>query len=182
MIGQHIDFYKRSPEEWKRFQIKDYQERKDVSEKEKAYIADYDNATLYNDYVVNEIIKRFENKKAVVIYMPDHGEGCYDGGHRLGRMPNGEYTKNILQNEYDIPFWIWYSKLYQTDHPQICQQIRDARNRPFMTDDIPHLLLYLGGIKCHEYQEKKNLISPNYDIHRKRLLDGIVDYDSIISK
>lgn len=182
LIGQHIDFYKRSPEEWKRFQIKDYQERKDVSEKEKAYIADYDNATLYNDYVVNEIIKRFENKKAVVIYMPDHGEGCYDGGHRLGRMPNGEYTKNILQNEYDIPFWIWYSKLYQTDHPQICQQIRDARNRPFMTDDIPHLLLYLGGIKCHEYQEKKNLISPSYDIHRKRLLDGIVDYDSIISK
>ena len=111
-----------------------------------------------------------------------HGEGCYDDGHKLGRMPKGEYTKNILENEYNIPFWIWYSKEYQEKHPQICQQIKDARNRPFMTDDIPHLLLYLGGIKCHEYQEKKNLISPNYDIHRKRLLDGRVDYDSIINK
>ena len=182
LIGQHIDFYKRSPKKWKKFKVKDYQDRKDVGEKEKAFIADYDNATLYNDYVVNEIIKRFEDKEAVVIYMPDHGEGCYDDGHKLGRMPKGEYTKNILENEYNIPFWIWYSKEYQEKHPQICQQIKDARNRPFMTDDIPHLLLYLGGIKCHEYQEKKNLISPNYDIHRKRLLDGRVDYDSIINK
>ena len=181
LIGQHIDFYKRSPEKWKKFQVKDYQDRKDVGEEEKAFIADYDNATLYNDYVVNEIIKRFEDKEAVVIYMPDHGEGCYDDGHKLGRMPKGEYTKNILENEYNIPFWIWYSKQYQNKHPQICQQIKDAQKRPFMTDDIPHLLLYLGGIKCHEYQDKKNLISPNYDIHRKRLLNGEVNYDSIIS-
>ena len=180
LAGQHIDFYKRSPQKWKKFQVKDYPERGDVGEKEKAFIADYDNATLYNDYVVNEIVKRFEDKESVVIYMPDHGEGCYDDGHKLGRMPKGEYTKNILENEYNIPFWIWYSKKYQKKHPQICQQIKDARNRPFMTDDIPHLLLYLGGIKCHEYQEKKNLISPNYDTHRKRYLYGMVDYDSIM--
>jgi heptose-I-phosphate ethanolaminephosphotransferase len=180
MIGQHIDFYKRSPKEWKKFQLKDYQDRQDINEQEKIYVADYDNATLYNDYVVDQIIKRFENKDAVVIYMPDHGEGCYDGGHRLGRMPKGEYSKSILQNEYDIPFWIWCSKMYQENHPHFFQQIKDAQNRPFMTDDIPHLLLYLGGIKCHEYQEKKNLISPYYDVHRKRLLNGEVDYDSII--
>ncbi len=182
LIGQHIDFYKRSPKEWKKFQVKDYQDRKDINDKEKAFVADYDNATLYNDYVVDQIIKRFEDKDAIVIYMPDHGEGCYDGGHKLGRMPKGEYSRNILENEYDIPFWIWCSKQYLENHPQICQQIKDAQNRPFMTDDIPHLLLYLGGIKCQEYQEKKNLISPIYDVHRKRLLNGEADYDSIISR
>ncbi|MBE6259895.1 MAG: hypothetical protein E7107_03560 [Prevotella sp.] len=182
LIGQHIDFYKRSPEKWKKFKVKDYQDRQDINEKEKSFVADYDNATLYNDYVVDQIIKRFEDKDAVVIYMPDHGEGCYDGGHKLGRMPKGEYSKSILQNEYDIPFWIWCSKLYQENHPQIIQQIKDSPNRPFMTDDIPHLLLYLGGIKCQVYQEKKNLISPNYDVNRKRLLNGEVDYDSIIRR
>ena len=180
LIGQHIDFYKRSPDKWKKFKVKDYQDRQDINEKEKTFVADYDNATLYNDYVVDQIIKRFEDKDAIIIYMPDHGEECYDGGHKLGRMPKGEYSKSILQNEYDIPFWIWCSKLYQENHPQILQQIKNAQNRPFMTDDIPHLLLYLGGIKCQEYQEKKNLINPNYDINRKRLLNGEVDYDSII--
>lgn len=180
LAGQHIDFYKRSPKKWKRFNINHYQDRQDISEKEKKIISDYDNATLYNDYVVNEIIKKFETKEAIVIYMPDHGEGCYDGGHKLGRMPKGEYTKNILENEYNIPFWIWYSKLYEERHPLICRQIKDSRNRPFMTDDIPHLLLYLGGIKCDEYQVKKNLISPYYDTHRKRLLYGNTDYDSIM--
>lgn len=180
LTGQHIDFSKRSPENWKKFQVKDYQNRKDINEQEKESVADYDNATVYNDYVVDQIIKRFENEDAVVIYMPDHGEGCYDGGHTLGRMPKGEYSKSILENEYDIPFWIWYSKLYQEKHPRICQQIKEAQYRPFMTDDISHMLLYLGGIKCQEYQEKKNLISPMYDINRKRLLNGEVDYDSIM--
>lgn len=182
LTGQHIDFYKRSPEKWKKFQVKDYQDRHDINEKEKAFVADYDNATLYNDYVVNQIIKRFEDKDAIIIYMPDHGEGCYDGGHKLGRMPKGEYSKNTLQNEYDIPFWIWCSKMYQKNHPQTCQQIKDAQNRPFMTDDIPHLLLYLAGIKCKDYQEKRNLISPKYNTKRKRLLNGKVDYDCIIKR
>lgn len=182
LTGQHIDFYKRSPEKWKKFQVKDYKNRLDINEKDKSFVADYDNATLYNDYVVDQIIKRFENKDAIVIYMPDHGEGCYDGGHKLGRMPKRAYSRNILQNEYDIPFWIWCSRLYQENHPQILHQIKDAKNRPFMTDDIPHLLLYLGGIKCQEYQEKKNLISPYYDVNRKRLLNGEADYDSIIGR
>ena len=182
LIGQHIYFNKRSPKSWKKFQVKDYRDRQDIDDKEKAAVADYDNATLYNDYVVDQIIKRFEDKDAIVIYMPDHGEGCYDKGHKLGRMPKGKYSKLILENEYNIPFWIWCSKQYQEKHPQICEQIKDARNRPFMTDDIPHLLLYLGGIKCQEYQEKKNLISPMYDTKRKRLLFGEADYDSIMGR
>ena len=182
LVGQHIYFDKRSPAEWKKYQIKDYYDRHDINDKERASVADYDNATLYNDYVVNQIIKRFEDKETVIIYMPDHGEGCYDRGHKIGRMPKGKYSRVILENEYNIPFWIWCSRQYQQRHPQICKQIKDAQNRPFMTDDIPHLLLYLGGIKCQEYQEKKNLISSMYDTNRKRLLNGEVDYDSIMGR
>ena len=37
-------------------------------------LSHYDNATLYNDSIVAEIVKRFQKEDAVIIYVPDHGE------------------------------------------------------------------------------------------------------------
>ena len=53
--------------------------RADLNEQRRSILADYDNAVLYNDSIVYQIVKRFENKDAIVIYMPDHGEECYEG-------------------------------------------------------------------------------------------------------
>ena len=50
-----------------------------------------------------------------------------------------------------------------------------------MTDDLPHLMLYLAGIYCKDYQETRCLISNNFNENRKRLISGEVDYDSIIN-
>ena len=49
-----------------------------------------------------------------------------------------------------------------------------------MTDDLPHLLMYLAGISCKYYNEKRNLISPLYDVNRKRMINGKYDYDQIV--
>ena len=48
-----------------------------------------------------------------------------------------------------------------------------------MTDDLPHLLLYLAGISCEYYSEKRNLVSPSFDENRKRIINGNVDYDQV---
>ena len=49
-----------------------------------------------------------------------------------------------------------------------------------MTDDLPHLLLYLAGIKCVGYNEERNLISDRFNMGRKRLINGKIDYDSVV--
>ena len=49
-----------------------------------------------------------------------------------------------------------------------------------MTDDLPHLLLYLAGIHCKDYQETRSLISNSFNAKRKRLISGEIDYDSIV--
>ena len=180
LAGQHIDFKKRSPEEYKIFKTSDYVERKDLNESEKQLVADYDNATYYNDVVVDSIIKQFENDNAVIIYMPDHGEECYDEMHRMGRLPIGNYTPEILRHEYRIPFWIWCSETYIDTHPEIFSQIENSCDKPFMTDDLPHLLLYLAGIYCEYYNEKRNIISPSFDVNRIRMVNGKCDYDKTI--
>ena len=51
-----------------------------------------------------------------------------------------------------------------------------------MTDNISQLLIYLAGISCPYYRDSDNLISPNYDVHRKRMLMNEIDYDKAIRK
>ena len=181
LAGQHIDFYKRSPEAMKKFGVTDYMTRKELNNSARQLVADYDNATFYNDFVVDSILKYYEHEDAIVIYMPDHGEECYDELQRMGRLPVGNYSPEVLRQEYRIPFWIWCSAKYIDKHSQVFEQIKNARNRPFMTDDLPHLMLYLAGIHCKEYQDSRCLISDVFDIKRKRMISGEVDYDSIVT-
>jgi heptose-I-phosphate ethanolaminephosphotransferase len=49
-----------------------------------------------------------------------------------------------------------------------------------MTDALPHLLLYLGGISTPLYRSELNVISPDYDMNRPRLLKGVADYNRLI--
>jgi heptose-I-phosphate ethanolaminephosphotransferase len=58
--------------------------------------------------------------------------------------------------------------------------VKAARNRPFMTDNISQLLIYLAGISCPYYRDADNLISPHYQTHRKRMLMNLIDYDKAI--
>lgn len=39
-----------------------------------------------------------------------------------------------------------------------------------MTDALPHLLLYLAGIETPTYNPKYNILSPEYDEMRPRIL------------
>lgn len=181
LAGQHIDFSKRCPPDMKQFKTTDYENRADLSESEKQIVADYDNATYYNDYVVDSIIRKFSNKDVIIVYMPDHGEECFDELRRMGRLPVGNYSPEVLRQEYRIPFWIWCSNKYIVGHPDIWTQILNASKRPFMTDDLPHLLLYLAGIHCQYYQDDRCLLSGHFNTRRRRLIEGEINYDQIVN-
>ena len=179
LLGQHTEYAKRFPREFAQLQPKDYQ-RKDLNKEQLQVVIDYDNATLYNDYIVDKIIKIYEQDDAIVIYMPDHGEECYDQNMICGRQHIDPVTKDVAINEYEIPFWIWCSKRYRQLHPTIVKHIKESTNRRFYSDDLSHLMLYLGGISCKNYNDEYNIISPSYNNHRKRLLKKNTDYDKII--
>jgi heptose-I-phosphate ethanolaminephosphotransferase len=48
-----------------------------------------------------------------------------------------------------------------------------------MTDILPHLLLYFGGISTPLYREELNVVSPKYDQKRPRILKGETDYNTL---
>ena len=65
------------------------------------------------------------------------------------------------------------------NHPDVYGDIRKARDRRYMTDALPHLLLYLGGISSPHYRDDLNILSPEYDEMRPRILKNTTDYDKL---
>ena len=181
LLGQHVQYRQRSPKDRKLFRGDDYKEMKpNLNARERQTLADYDNAIRYNDSVVTEIVKKFENEEAIVLYVPDHGEECYEGDmHFFCRMHSAKVDARLAHAEFDIPMWIWCSRKYIKKHPEIFRQVVNARNRRFMTDALAHMLLYLGGIHANYYKEQLNLLSPDYDENRPRILKNTADYDKL---
>ena len=184
LIGQHVVYRQRSPKDRKHFKGDDYIDLKpNLNARERGILSDYDNAILYNDSIVDQIMQRFEQREAIVIYVPDHGEECYEGDmHFFCRLHSADIDARLAHAEFDIPFWIWCSKKYVRRHPKVFREIVAARHRRFMTDALPHLLVYLAGIHAPDYNSKYNLISPDYDEMRPRILKGTTDYDKLSEK
>ena len=183
LMGQHVNYRIRCPKQKMKFFPEDY-DRPQNTQKEKKNIAFYDCAVWYNDSVVGAIVDRFKNDDAIIIYFPDHGDEVYGPGslHHCGRNHTTNITKDIAQQEYEVPMWFYWTKKYGKRHPDIVTSIKNAKNKPFMTDAVSHLLLGLAGIKCKDYRPELDLLSSQYNEKRQRLMQHLVDYDEIVKK
>ena len=179
--GQHTNYHDRFPKDRKHFNEKDYKKDwPEMSKRCRMLLADYDNATLYNDSIMSEVIKRFEDEDAIVVYMSDHGEEAFgDGMEIFGRNHSATIDFRLAHEEYEIPMWIWYSNEYAKKHPDIVKQVKEACHRPFMTDNISQVLLYLAGIKSTHYRDEYNVLSDEYNTQRPRIIKNSVNYDEL---
>ena len=181
LLGQHVKYNQRFPSDRRHFKAEDYEKKRaDLDGKQRNVLADYDNAVLYNDSIVDAIISRFEDKEAIIIYMPDHGEECYEGNRGfICRNHSAAIDYDLAHYEFEIPFWIFCSYKYAAKHPDIYKEILGAKNRRFMTDALPHMLLYLAGIHTKDYHAEYNILSPQYNEMRPRILKNTTDYDKL---
>ena len=179
--GQHTNYHDRFPKDRKHFNEKDYKKDwPEMSKRCRMLLADYDNATLCNDSIMSEVIKRFEDEDAIVVYMSDHGEEAFgDGMEIFGRNHSATIDFRLAHEEYEIPMWIWYSNEYAKKHPDIVKQVKEACHRPFMTDNISQVLLYLAGIKSTHYRDDYNVLSDEYNTQRPRIIKNSVNYDEL---
>ncbi len=179
LMGQHVDYRGRFPVKTRRkFAPADYPDKK-LTEKRLQINADYDNATLYNDSIVEEVIRRFDHQNAIIIYMPDHGEECFNTLDYYGRNHSATIDYRLAREEFEIPFWIWASEPYRLSHPHVWEAIKRYRNRPYMTDLLPHTLLFLAGIHTKDYRKEYDVLNGDYNEKRPRLLKNSVDYNKL---
>lgn len=176
-LGLHADFRMRYPSNFAKFFVKDYH-RKDLPVDSKQIIADYDNAIVYNDFVIDSILKLYEDKDAIVVFVPDHGERVFDNSTEWGR--NLTWNKNDIRQQFEIPFWIWASSKYRTNHQDIWMEMQKAASKRGMTDTLAQMLLHIAGIHTKWYYPEADILNAKYDTNRKRMIRGEKDYDKII--
>lgn len=183
LIGQHVGYKERCPDSDRIFVLSDYQYRNDLTTEQKTYVAHYDNATRYNDKVVAAILDQFRDKDAIVIYLSDHGEEVYDYRDHMGRSHEPIVTPERAKYQFEVPFMIWMSDKYKENHPDVVAQVERSVDRPFMIDDLPHLMLDLAGIECEWFDPTRSVINDQFNEKRKRLLlDSKQDYDVIMGR
>ena len=180
LMGQHVDYLGRFPRRTRRrFAPADYH-RTDLSAARQQMNADYDNAVLYNDSVVDQILRRFEHDDAIVVYMPDHGEECFNDSLGIyGRLHSADVDYRLAREEFEIPFWVWASDSYRRAHPEVWSALWRYRQRPYMTDLLPHTLLALAGIHSPLYRKDCDVLDSAYNERRPRLLKGVTDYNQL---
>lgn len=183
LLGQHFGYEDRYPKDEIVFSANDYTYRTDLTVTQRKMVAHYDNATLHNDKVVAAIIDMYRDKDALIVYLSDHGEEVNDYRDKIGRTPNSPLTPEICKYQYEIPFMIWMSDEYKSTHPDVVKQVENSLDKPFMIDDLPHLMLDIAGIDCEWFDPTRSLINERYNANRKRLLlDSKIDYDEIIKQ
>ncbi len=167
LAGQHFPASMQYPhkKEYQVFTANDIKKKASYLNKEsRQRIADYANATRYNDAVIKQTIDLIKDSESILIYFPDHGEEVYDYRNFYGRqiLEEGNVTPQLIKYQIEIPFIIWCSDKWKASHPSEWENICKAIDREFTTDNVCHLLFRLSGIKTKEYKAERDLISPEF--------------------
>ena len=178
-MGQHVMASERYPSNFNYFNSNDiHRNEKYLNNEKKQMIAEYDNATLYNDSVMGIIFNHFRNKNAIVVMLSDHGEEIYDIRNAKGRNYDHNNEKRIIKYQNDIPLIIWCSEKYIYKNPNIINDIKKSVNKKGMSDNICQLLFRIAHINTPIYKADNDIISSKYQ-KKKRIIYDKMNYDKI---
>lgn len=163
LIGTHIGYDKRYPAAFDKF--KDRPKTKFPKAKAYQLINHYDNAVLYNDFVVNQIIEDVKAKEenSFVVYFSDHGDEVYE---TLDMAGHNEYYGS--KPMFEIPFVVWASQKYK-ENSSWWSQKETIENRPYLLDDFIYSFADLARIEFKENRPAKSIFSSSF-VPKKRII------------
>ena len=135
---------------------------------------------MFNDFVITKLFNLFKASDAngFILYFSDHGEDVYQTAPHdvLGRN-----EKAPTRAMYTIPFMLWQSPKWLTNHPN---NFQSYVNRKFSTQDLIHTWSDLAGLSFDDYQPERSIVNKDFaqpirwigDPHNKKRL---MDFDKL---
>ena len=138
-MGNHgPEYYRRYPKEFEKFSPACKKSDLGLCSREEINNA-YDNAILYTDYFLSQIIKLLkkyvEDYETAMLYVADHGESLGEGGFYLHAMPYAIAPKE----QTHIPAILWLGKNFGLK----LDQLKPYKNYPFSHEDL-FCTLFIG--------------------------------------
>jgi len=117
-------------------------------------INSYDNATLFSDYVLNDILNSLENKKALVIFLSDHGQSFGEEGKWL--------HANNTDAEKNPACFIWLSDVYKRKYPGKLENLKLNQYKKINTSFLFHTILDGSLIRTPYLDVSQSLFSSDF--------------------
>lgn len=180
LLGTHLKYKFRYPQEWGKFDGKTDHTPAGLSGEQLELYNDYDNANLYNDYVVTTLIKEFNatTPNGFLLYFSDHGEEVYDTPpHTIQGRNEAQPTRAM----YTVPFILWTSPSWRAAYPRDFSQTVD---RKYSSSELIHTWSDLAGLSYDGYDPTRSLTSPAF-VEVPRLIgnpyqkNALHDYDRL---
>ncbi|MFJ2692852.1 phosphoethanolamine transferase CptA [Pseudomonas sp. NPDC087336] len=157
LLGTHMSYQYRYPATFDRFKDRNGVPA-GVRDDQLPTYNSYDNAVLYNDFVVSSLIKDYakSDPNGFLMYLSDHGEDVFDSpGH--GTLGRNESKPTAPM--YTIPLIAWASPKWRETHDW---NFADDVDRPYSSSHLIHTWADLAGLSFDELDRSKSVVSDSF--------------------
>lgn len=160
LLGSHLQYKDRYPEEFKIFYDKTSNMKSNSNEAIQKR-NEYDNSIAYTDYILQQSLNLLQGKEGEkhLLYFSDHGEEVYQT-----RDFSGHYEENPSPPMFEVPFLFWTSNNYFQD----IDLIIDAQ-RPFMLNYFFDTYADFSKIEFDEIRKKRSLFFKDFNLKKRKL-------------
>ncbi|MFJ4542268.1 phosphoethanolamine transferase CptA [Pseudomonas sp. NPDC088885] len=157
LLGTHMSYQYRYPPSFDKFQDRTGVPAGVRDDQVPTYNS-YDNAVLYNDFVVSSLIKDYakSDPNGFLLYLSDHGEDVFDS---VGHTTLGRNENKPTAPMYTIPFMAWASPKWRENHDW---NFAGDLDRPYSSSHLIHTWADLAGLSSDELDRSKSLVSDSF--------------------
>ena len=161
-MGNHgPEYYRRYPDEFAKFKpLCMTGELRDCSQTE--IDNSYDNAILYTDYFLFEVIKFLKKydktRETAMLYVADHGESLGENGWYLHAAPFSIAPKE----QTHVPAVMWLGQHFDYD----INQLNKYKDYPLSHDDVFCSLLIAFELQTKTCENKQTMLMQNRDLNK----------------
>lgn len=171
--GTHFNYKYRFPETFDHFKAEP--ESSFSGEDVHSTINNYDNAVLYNDFVVSSFIEELKSHQlnSALLYFSDHGEEVYDSIDFVG------HTDDVGSSPmFEIPFVLWQSRTFKDS---TLESFVYNPDRPYQTNHLFHSIAHLCQISDSFVNLEKSIFSKTFKKESRIILND-KEYDSLLTR
>jgi len=157
LLGTHFAYKYRYPPQFSVFDNQTPPSPLASDEQRRELYNQFDNAVLYNDHVVRELIDayRAKNNYGFLLYFVDHGEEVFDV-----RDFNGRDMSKPTIGMYDVPFMLWPSPSWAAK--QDMSALAQTVHRPSSLSMFMHGWCTLTSIQFHECKKQNSVFGADF--------------------
>ncbi|MES2837091.1 MAG: sulfatase-like hydrolase/transferase [Bacteroidota bacterium] len=169
LLGTHVQYNNRYPKSFSLFNDKPV--TKFPTEYSNSIINYYDNAVLYNDYIIYNIIQKLKvnttNQSSSLIYLSDHGDEVYDTVDG-----SGHNESNPTYSMFAIPFIYWSNKIEEI------RKFEQYKKRKYMSDDLIFSVADIANVTFTANEAERSIFNANFKDRKRSVKDG-KDFDQL---